>query len=147
MQYEVLTEVYRGKNINGRLVNPLLESVHLGMVAVVDEDGKERLSIGDTESEFYIRSAAKPFQAIPLLESGAVEHFHFTDQELALMSASHNAEPVHVQTAESILRKTGLAERHLGCGAHLPMHIPTAESMLSGHQPLNQLHNNCSGKI
>ncbi len=146
MKYEILTEVYRGKNINGRLTDPLLESVHLGMVAVVDEDGKDLLSIGDTETEFYIRSAAKPFQVIPLLESGAAEHFKFTDEELALMCASHNAEPVHVQTAASILRKIGLEEHHLGCGIHLPMHIPTAESMLSGHQSLTQLHNNCSGK-
>lgn len=146
MTYEVLTEVYRGKNINGRLKEPLLESVHLGMVAVADEDGKLILSIGDTDAEFYIRSAAKPFQAIPLFESGAVRHFKFTDEELALMCASHNAEPVHVQTAASILEKIGLEERHLGCGAHLPMHIASGEALLRENGTLNQLHNNCSGK-
>ncbi len=146
MTYEVLTEVYRGKNINGRLTEPLLESVHLGMAAVVDEDGQLLMSIGDTYAEFYIRSAAKPFQAIPLFESDAIRHFQFTDDELALMCASHNAEPVHVQTAASILRKIGLEERHLGCGAHLPMQIPTGEATLRDHQALNQLHNNCSGK-
>ncbi len=146
MQFEILTEVYRGKNINGKLTDPLLESVHLGVVAVVDEDGNELFSTGDTNSEFYIRSAAKPFQVIPLLESGAVERFKFTDEELALMCASHNAEEVHIKTASSILRKTGLDERYLGCGSHWPMHVPTAESMLSRHVPLNQLYNNCSGK-
>lgn len=146
MQYEILTEVYRGKNINGALVEPLLESVHLGAVAVIDEEGKEIFSAGDIESEFYIRSAAKPFQLIPLLESGAVERFGFSDVELALMCASHNAEPVHIKTAVSILKKIGLEEHHLGCGSHWPMHIPTAEGMMFNHIPLNQLYNNCSGK-
>lgn len=144
--FEVLTEVFRGKYISGKLVDPLWESAHLGIVALVDDDGKLIYSKGDVHFKGYIRSAAKPFQIQPLLESPAPTYFGFTDEELALMCASHNGEPVHVQTAASILQKIGLEEKHLGCGSHLPMHIPSGERMLwEQHEP-SQLHNNCSGK-
>lgn len=144
--FEVLTEVYRGKYINGKLVDPLWESAHLGIAVLVDEDGQVLYSKGDIHFKGYIRSAAKPFQVLPLLESQAPSHFGFTDEELALMCASHNGEPVHVRTAASILKKIGLEEKHLGCGSHLPMHIPTAEGMLWQQERPGPLHNNCSGK-
>jgi L-asparaginase II len=44
-------------------------------------------------------SSAKPFQAIPLVASGAADRFGFTEQEVALACGSHNGEPIHTQIA------------------------------------------------
>ena len=46
----------------------------------------------------YLRSSAKPFQAIPLVASGAADRFGFTEKEIALACASHSGEPMHTET-------------------------------------------------
>src|SRR3546814_20590149 len=60
----ILVEVTRG---------PMVESVHRGRAAVLDGAGKIVFSWGDFETPVYPRSAVKPLQAIPLLETGAAE--------------------------------------------------------------------------
>ena len=64
--------------------NGLVESVHRVSVAVVDRNEKLVASAGDPRLVTYMRSAAKPFQALPLVQDGAVEKFDITPQELAL---------------------------------------------------------------
>ena len=146
MNYEVLAEVYRGKNIEGRLIDPQLESVHSGVLAVVDESDQILMSRGNVRWKTYIRSAAKPIQILPLLESGGIEHFGLTPRESAVICASHNGEPVHVEAVRNILKKIGLNESHLKCGSHPPSHAPSAEEMVRKGEPYTALHNNCSGK-
>lgn len=126
--------------------NGKVESVHRGHIAVVTPDGELVASFGDPDHPTYIRSAAKPFQVMPLLESGAVEHYGLTDPELAVVIASHNGEPAHVEAVKSIHKKVGLSETDLQCGMHPPMHKPTAEELLQHREPLTAFHNNCSGK-
>ena len=82
----LLAEVRRG----GRV-----ESVHRGHVAIVDGTGRMIASLGDPEMRTFLRSAAKPFQAMPLLVSGAAEAFAFDDQEVAVCCASHHGQPRH----------------------------------------------------
>ena len=48
----------------------IVESVHDGVIAVVDVAGRLVASVGDPETVVFYRSSAKPFQAIPLVESG-----------------------------------------------------------------------------
>jgi L-asparaginase II len=94
----------------------------------------------------YLRSAAKPLQALPVIETGAADHFNFTDAELAVMSGSLNGEDFQVKAVRSILKKAGLFEGLLDCGVHRPSHRPTAKAMLAkGEKPL-PIHNNCAGK-
>ena len=146
MNFEPLAEVYRGKNIAGELVDPQLESIHMGVFAAVDANGEVLLSRGNIHWKTYIRSAAKPIQILPLLESGGIEHFHFTPRECAIFCASHNGEPAHVETVRAILQKIGLNESHLQCGAHAPSHAPAAEELIRKGEMFTALHNNCSGK-
>ena len=134
---EIVAEVIRNERV---------ESCHRGYIAVVTPDGSLLASSGDVQFRTYIRSAAKPFQIMPLLRSGAVEHFQFTDKELAVSMASHNSEPLHLETVKSILKKTGLTVEHLKCGSHPPLHKPTAKEFLIQKERLTALHNNCSGK-
>jgi L-asparaginase II len=124
----------------------VVESRHLGHVVVVDGEGDLVASLGDPSLMAYLRSAAKPFQAIPLLTSGAAERFGFTDREVALACGSHGGEPMHVETVFSMLGKIGLNPSALQCGLHEP-YDPAAKQALKeeGEQP-SLLHNNCSGK-
>jgi L-asparaginase II len=124
----------------------LLESAHRVHVAVVDSEGRLTASVGDAERINFHRSAAKPFQAVPLVEDEVAERFALTTEELALCCASHNGEPEHEALARSILAKAGLDESELECGPHPPLDRAAADALLRAGGSPNSIHNNCSGK-
>jgi len=133
----ILTTVSRGANV---------ESVHRGSVVVVDARGRLIAFTGDPGTRTCLRSAAKPFQAIPLLEYGGLEEFDLTGEEIALTCASHGGEPVHVATAAALLRKGELDEEDLLCGTHDPFDEKAAADLRASGESPSPLHNNCSGK-
>jgi len=124
----------------------LVESVHRGRFAVYDLRGESLERFGDTEAYVYLRSAAKPFQALPLVLSGTADAFGLTNEELAVACASHNAEEPHLAAARSILEKAGLSETDLQSGAHPPMYGPEAEKLVREGEEPRPIHSNCSGK-
>ena len=137
MEVPILANVIRGTTV---------ESIHRGHFIVMDGSGKTITAVGDPETVTFFRSACKPFQAMPLVTSGAAEAFGFDESEVALACASHSGEPIHVSIAQGMLEKIGFGEKDLNCGAHLPFNEKEAQRMLrSGLEP-TQLHNNCSGK-
>lgn len=131
----VVIEVVRGS---------VVESRHRAMIAAVDPAGHRLVSFGDTARVTYLRSAAKPFQAIPLVASGAAHHFQLERRELALICGSHSGEPIHTEVVAGILQKIGLTADALGCGLHPPLDKATAKRV--GDAGLTVLHHNCSGK-
>lgn len=133
----ILAEVTR----DGRV-----ESVHRGHVAVVTPAGEVVATLGDLETPTYMRSAAKPVQAMPLIESGAVEAFCLTDRELAVIMASHSGEQFHLDAVRSIQKKAGLEVDDLQCGFHLPLHEASAQAHIRENKEKSPLYNNCSGK-
>lgn len=133
----VLARVYRGSHV---------ESVHRGCLAVIDEKGRLLEGCGDPDLPVYARSAAKPFQAMPLLLAGGEKQFDLGDAEIALMCASHGGEPRHVQLARRILRRGGFRPDDLRCGAHSPMHEASARELVRRGEKPTALHNSCSGK-
>ncbi|MYZ49981.1 asparaginase [Propylenella binzhouense] len=137
MANPVLVEVTRG---------PLVESRHRASVAVVDAAGTVLWATGDTERPVFPRSAVKPLQALPLVESGAADAFGFDTRELALAQASHGGEPAHVAGVEAMLRAAGFDESALECGAHAPSHPASAEALACAGERPRAVHNNCSGK-
>lgn len=124
----------------------LLESAHRVHVAVVDSEGCLTASVGDPERVVFFRSAAKPFQAVPLVDDEVVERFALTTEELALCCASHSGEPEHEALVRSILAKAGLDEKDLECGPDLPFDRAAAEALLRAGGSPSPIHNNCSGK-
>lgn len=132
-----LATVYRGDAI---------ESFHTGSIAVVDSTGRLLAYAGEPDLPTFLRSAAKPFQAIPLLRNGGQEEFDLSEQELALICASHGGEPHHVATAAAILRKGEFDETDLQCGAHAPYDERSALELRQSGEAPSPLHNNCSGK-
>lgn len=134
---DAVVEVVRGA---------IVESRHRIHAAVVDAGGRTRASVGNPDLIAFIRSAAKPFQAIPLVTDGTLDRFGITLEELAVACGSHSGEPRHVGAAQSILTKVGLDGDSLACGAHAPFHAPTRRELAeTGLEPV-RLHNNCSGK-
>jgi len=134
---EAMVEITRG---------PLVESIHRGDMAVVNPSGELLYYLGDPNKVTYMRSSAKPIQALAVIESGAADCFGFSDRELAVMCASHSAEKIHVDTVLSILDKIGLDETALGCGSHLPIHEESRNTLIRGGSDPTQVHSNCSGK-
>ena len=124
----------------------ILESRHTVHVAVVDGAGRLVASAGDPEYRTFWRSAAKPFQAVPLIEDGAVERFGLSRQDLALACASHSSEPAQVALVRDFLRRIGCAERDLLCGPHRPLSEAVARDYETRGLRLTAVYSNCSGK-
>lgn len=124
---------------------PYVGSLHRGTLAVVDADGGSRLALGNVSQRVFMRSAAKPFQVMPAVLSGAIDRFGITEREFAVLCASHSAEPYHMEAVLSILSKIGLDESALRCGVHPPIDEATAESMVRAGTEPSPVCNNCSG--
>lgn len=137
MTYEPLVAVTRGD---------LDESIHYAAVVVANAEGQIVASAGSPATITYMRSSAKPLQVLPLIESGAADHFRLTPSEIAVVIASHSGEPRHVDTVRGILAKIGLGPDHLMCGTHTPFHRPTARRLAKEGTAPSVLHSNCSGK-
>jgi L-asparaginase II len=136
-QYEPLLEVWRGG---------IVESLHQGAIAVVDPHNELIGWVGDPELVTYLRSTAKPFQALPFVELGGVQAFHLTERELAILCASHDGTDEHVAVLEGVQKKIGVSENDLQCGVHLPYSKPTQKQLArQGLDPTPNRHN-CSGK-
>lgn len=133
----VLVDVRRGSIVEGR---------HYGAIAVADASGHLVASAGDPQLVTYLRSAAKPLQALPIVTSGAADRFAFTAEELALAAASHSGEPTHQLAVRTLLTKLGLDERALHCGVMLPLDPETAIRIGAGLLTPSSLQCDCSGK-
>ena len=135
--YQPLLEVTRGN---------IVESVHFGAVAVVDSGGRLLVWAGDPQTVTFLRSSAKPLQALPFLERGGDQTFHLTSKEIAIICSSHDGADEHVEVVKGVQAKVGVQESDLLCGTHPSYHAATAEAMLKrGEQPTPNRHN-CSGK-
>jgi L-asparaginase II len=133
----ILVEVRRGD---------MVESRHCGAYAVVDAAGGLVLAQGDIEHPVYPRSAIKPLQALPLVETGAADRFGLGVKEIALACASHNGTAPVVAGVEAWLARIGLGPGDLECGADPPIDQAAAQALIRAGQPFSALHNNCSGK-
>jgi len=122
------------------------ESTHYGSIAVVDSHGKLLTSYGDPGTVAFLRSSAKPFQVLPFVERGGVEHFGFSEQELALACASHEGSDEHVHVVEAMQSKVGLDESFLQCGSHMPGDVSAYKRLIKNDEAPTPNRNNCSGK-
>ena len=118
-----------------------VESVHRFAWRVHEPDGTTHGG-GDT-GPVFLRSAAKPFQALPSVRAGVLERFGLDDRHLAVACASHGGDGQHLARVGEILLACGLGEDALGCGPLLPRD-PRAAGALRG--PPRRIHHNCSGK-
>lgn len=123
-----------------------VESFHRVHAAAVNAFDTLVGATGDPELQTFWRSCAKPFQVIPLLESGGFDSHGWGDAELAVSCASHGGEPEHVAIVDAMLRSLGLEEGDLACGPQEPLSPRGAKIARESGVRIKRTHNNCSGK-
>jgi L-asparaginase II len=109
-------------------------------------DGQVAACLGDPALATFLRSAAKPFQILPLLLAGGEARFGLESADLALICASHAGTPAHTARAARLLEKGGFEAGDLLCGAHPPYDPESARRLEEAGEAPTPLHNNCSGK-
>lgn len=122
------------------------ECSYYGDYCIVDENSNLIDSAGDPNHIVFMRSCAKPFQAIPVVNNDIQEKYHLTKAEIAFIASSHTGQPSHIEIAQQILDKTTLSIETLKCGLHYPFDENAKFEMISRQQLPSVLHNNCSGK-
>jgi len=132
-----LLEEYRGGH---------LENIHYGHVCGIDESGRVPYAVGDPEWTTFMRSAAKPFQAIPFFEEGLDGKLGFTPEEQTILMASHRALPYHVEALEGMLGKLGIGEEALVCKPTYPLDASARDGIVAGGGAPRRIYHNCSGK-
>jgi len=135
--YLPLVELTRGE---------IVESIHFGALAVADRNGRLLAWYGDPEMVTFLRSTAKPFQALPFIESGGAKAYQLEPPDIALICASHSGTDAHVTAVGALQTKVGITETDLMCGTHPPSHEPTLEAMRQRGEEPSPNRNNCSGK-
>jgi L-asparaginase II len=134
---QIAATLYRGD---------LIENTHAAHVAVVDARGRLVHSFGDPQRVTLARSAAKPAQALAVIETGALERFGFTQEDLALMCASHSSEPRHIERVRAMLAKAQAVESDLRCGGHPPISEAVYRDWIRRDFTPTAVCSNCSGK-
>lgn len=111
---------------------PIIENSHQVIYAVVDLKGHVVDYHGNYDYVVTPRSSVKWLQAIPFVQSGAIEKFQLDETHIALACSSHKAQPHHLESLKKWLEKIKLGENALECGPA---------------QPTNSaISHNCSGK-
>jgi len=118
-----------------------VESVHRFAWRLHDADGS--VHGGGDVGPVFVRSAAKPFQALPAVRGGVLERLRLTDRHLAVACASHGGDGQHLARVAEVLLAAGVGEAALGCGPLAPRD-PSAAAALDGRP--RRIHHNCSGK-
>jgi L-asparaginase II len=124
----------------------LQENLHFGAIAVANTRGQLIAHAGDAHWLTFTRSTLKALQALPFVQAGGPAHFGFSTPEVALLCASHNGEPMHVDAANSMLAKAGQTVKTLRCGCHVPLGFTFFDKSAPEGAVFTEAHNNCSGK-
>jgi L-asparaginase II len=119
----------------------VVESVHLGNVAVTDPAGRLLAWAGDPDQVVFVRSCLKPFQsAVSQAAIGPDERL--PERLVAITCASHNGETVHLRAVRDLLARAGLSVDDLRTPADYPS---DARAMARSKERRPEFHN-CSGK-
>ena len=107
-----------------------IESIHKIHAVISDKKGRVLMCAGNPEYRTFIRSALKPFQAIPFVSSGAASKINDASKSIALACGSHSGSKLHSREAFKILWEYDINISNLKC--------PKLNS--------SPLEHNCSGK-
>jgi L-asparaginase len=110
----------------------ITESTHRVQAVVADNRGRALSVAGSPETATFIRSALKPFQALTVATTGALERFNLTDRDLAVMCGSHQGTVEQARQVFNILWRCDVDPSALQCP------IPPGKR--------SRLEHNCSGK-
>lgn len=120
----------------------VIENIHSGWICILNKDKKIIFSKGNLKDLAFLRSTAKPIQAIQTIKNKV----DFSDKELAIICGSHTGTQKHIILLKEMLKKSGLTEGILKCGIHLPFNEEEKVKLIKKGESPSALHNNCSGK-
>ena len=123
----------------------VVESQHLVDCVVIGPEGP-LLVAGELDRNVIARSALKPIQVLPLVETGAADHYELSDDEIALGASSHSAEQAHLDAVDAWLGRIGLNREALECGTARPLSVRRADELVGEGTTFEPIHNCCSGK-
>ena len=109
-----------------------VESIHRAHASICDTKGRTLMKAGLCEYETFMRSALKPFQALPFVTSGTSEKYNLDNKTLALACGSHSGSADQARTAFKLLWNSEIDIKNLKC--------PIPQNRES------RLQHNCSGK-
>ena len=123
----------------------LIDEEHSGLIILVDENGKIERKIGkDNDYLFWHRSCMKPFQLAAISE--IIKYYQLTNEEIAVCTASHAGDDIHLKAVKSILKKIGEDEQSLLCPPHNPLSKTAQAKLILNNEKPRSIHHNCSGK-
>ncbi len=123
-----------------------MENVHYGQISAVNLTKEEFVSVGQDYEPVYFRSAAKPFQAIPIFMTDFIEKYGITSKESALFLASQRGEIYHQEALVSLLEKLPINENELICAASYPLNEEPKTKYIQQGFEKRKLFHNCAGK-
>lgn len=121
------------------------ESVHRGDIVEVDQSGRMLRALGDPDHLVNLRSAVKPFGVLALLEAGGLHEFELEPAEIAVMSASHSGEDLHVRTLQAMFRRTNVSQAGLALQTGPPIDALTAARLARDGERPGEIRHMCSG--
>ncbi len=124
----------------------IVESVHYGHIVVADSTGEVLAYTGNPDTVTYMRSSAKPIQALNVIISGAAEKFKLNQKELAILCSSHYGEDMHRDVIHGLLKKFSLPKEALLCGTPLSIKPDYQKQQLLERHVLEPGNSDCSGK-
>ena len=124
----------------------VVENIHQGVAIAIDSDYRIIKKWGDTQTEIFPRSALKPIQAFGIITSGADKALKLKDEQIALATSSHHAEPVHIDMVKSWLTELKLDEEDLTLGTAWPLGPKRKDYILRHEGRKSRIYHNCSGK-
>jgi len=122
------------------------ESTHSGVAVLINSSGETLQEWGNSNTLIYPRSALKPIQTLNLYKDGVAKALDFSDNLIALTTASHHAENIHQKMINNWLKKINLKEKHLSCGPSWPWNIKDQFKAYSKYKIKRKIFHNCSGK-
>ncbi|MEL6492921.1 MAG: asparaginase [Cyanobacteria bacterium J06634_6] len=110
----------------------IVESTHKVHAVVCDDRGRVLTSAGDPELGTFIRSSLKPFQALPVVNTGTLDQYQLTDKDLAIICSSHKGSIEQMRQVFNVLWRCDVDPTSLQCPTPAGKESPLAY--------------NCSGK-
>ena len=130
---EPILRLKRGKTI---------ETIHNGWICILDNNQKVVLKKGNIHDPVFLRSVAKPIQALPIIDF----NIQIPEKTLAVICGSHSGSSKHINLLKNLMQKFHIKESFLQCGIHEPFDESERKKLIKKNLKPTPLHNNCSGK-
>ena len=123
-----------------------VESRHHGSVVALGPDGSVAFAAGDVDEPIYPRSSNKPMQASGVLRLGIAEKYGLDDTHIAVSTASHSGEPMHIEVIRDLLSRADVAESELATPPDFPINVEAMHAVVQHGGGKTRIQHNCSGK-